>query len=94
MDVNEAALVMKQLIEKCRAPPRIPNVQMCGQMTKRKRVAGKNFAYLPQLVCIPSVAEGVAKRIPNHFGSFPALQDALADFDTIPSIRLLEKSYG
>ncbi len=59
---------------------------------KRKRDADKNLVYLRQLMCIPSVSEGVAKKLQEHFGSLHALQEALADIDTFPSIRMNEKS--
>ena len=73
-------MVVKQLIKKCRVPPGIPNgVQMPRAMTKRKRDADKNLVYLRQLMCIPSVSEGVAKKLQERFGSLPALQEALAD---------------
>jgi len=93
LDVNETAFVVKQLVKKCRVQPGIPNgVQMPAPMTKRKRDADKNLVYLRQLMCIPSVSEGVAKKLQEHFDSLPALQEALADIDTFPSIRLNEKS--
>ena len=93
LDVNETAFVVKQLIKKCRTQPGIPNgVQMPTPMTKRKRDADKHLVYLRQLMCIPSVSEGVAKKLQEHFNSLPALQEALADIDTFPSIRLNEKS--
>ncbi len=59
---------------------------------KRKRDADKNLVYLRQLMCIPSVSEGVAKKLQEHFGSLHALQEALADIDTFPSIHMNEKS--
>ena len=93
LDVNETAFVLKQLVKKCRAPPGIPNgVQMPAPMTKRKRDADKNLVFLRQLMCIPSVSEGIAKKLQEQFGSLPALQEALADIDAFPSIRLNEKS--
>ena len=94
LDVYETAFVVKQLIRKCHAPlPGIPNgVQMPAPMTKRKRDADKNLVYLRQLMCIPSVSEGVAKKLQTHFDSLPALQEALADVETFPPIRLTEKS--
>ena len=94
LSVHETAFVVKQLIRKCHAlPPGIPNgVQMPAPMTKRKRDADKNLVYLRQLMCIPSVSEGVAKKLQAHFDSLPALQEALVDIDAFPSIRLNEKS--
>ena len=94
MDVSETAFVVKQLINKCRgALPGIPTgVRMPGPMNKRKRDADKGLVYLRQLMCIPSVSEEVAKKLQEHFDSLPALQKALADIDTFPSIRLSEKT--
>ena len=93
LDVNETAFVVKQLIKKCRAQPGIPNgLQMPAPLTKRKRDADKNLVFLRQLMCLPSVSEGVAKKLQEHFGSLPALQEALIDIDTFPSVRLNENS--
>ena len=93
LDVNETAFVVTQLARKCHAPPGLPTgVQMPAPMTKRKRDADKNLVYLRQLMCIPSVSEGVAKKLQEHFASLPALQEALADLNTFPLIRLNEKT--
>ena len=94
LDVKETAFVVKQLIKKCYAPPPgIPNgVQMPAPTSKRKRDADKTLVYLRQLMCIPSVSDGVAKKLQDHFDTLPALQKALADIDAFPPIRLNERS--
>ena len=94
LDVTETAFVLKQLMRKCRGPPPgIPNgIQIPAPMSKRERDADKSRVYLRQLMCIPSISEGVAKKLQEHFGSLPALQKALGDISTFPSIRLNEKS--
>ena len=61
-------------------------------MNKRKRDADKGLVYLRQLMCIPSVSAGVAKKLQEHFVTLPALQKALIDINTFPSIRLNDKS--
>lgn len=94
LDVIETAFVVKQLIRKCQDhPPGTPDgIQMPKPMNKRKRDADKGLVYLRQLMCIPSVSAGVAKKLQEHFVTLPALQKALIDINTFPSIRLNDKS--
>lgn len=94
VDVAETAFVVKQLIKKCCGPaPGISHgVQTPAPMNKRKRDSDEGLVYLRQLMCIPSVSESVAKKLKEHFGTLPALQKALAEIETFPTIRLNERS--
>ena len=93
LSVYETAFVVKQLITKCQHLPGIPGgVQLPTPMTKRKRDGDKQIVYLRQLMCIPSISEGIAKKIQVRFSTLPALQAALVNIDTFPPIPLNEKS--
>ena len=57
-----------------------------------KRNAEKEHVWIRQLMCVPSISERIARKLLEHFGDLPALQQALADLQTFPSIRLSDKS--
>ena len=59
---------------------------------KRKRDAEKQHVWIRQLMCVPSISERIARKLLEHFGDLPALQQALADLQTFPTIRLSDKS--
>jgi ERCC4-type nuclease len=82
--VEETALVIQQLVNKCTTPPGIPS----GIQPKSKRVRDSETVWIRQLMCIPSISEHIARQLLGHFGSLRSLQDALADLDSFPRIRL------
>ena len=82
--VEETALVIQQLVRKCTTPPGIPS----GIQPKSKRVRDSETVWVRQLMCIPSISEHIARQLLGHFNSLRSLQDALADLDSFPRIRL------
>ena len=86
--VEETALVIQQLVNKCTTPPGIPS----GIQPKSKRVRDSETVWVRQLMCIPSISEHIARQLLGHFGSLRSLQDALADLDSFPRIRLNARS--
>ena len=86
--VEETALVIQQLVRKCTTPPGIPS----GVQPKSKRVRDSETVWVRQLMCIPSISQHVARQLLGHFGSLRSLQDALADLDSFPRIRLTSRT--
>eukprot|EP00973_Karenia_brevis_P037264 5137552-Karenia_brevis.AAC.1 len=90
--VEETAAVVQQLISKGRCPPSVPTgLAPPAPLTKRKRDASKETIYLRQLMCIPTISERVAHKLVEYFNTLPALQRALEELNTFPTIRLDEK---
>ena len=82
--IEETALVIKQLVNKCAAgPPGIPGIK-----PKSKRARDKETVCIRVLMCIPSISERISRKLLAHFGSLRAIQEALEDIDSFPRIRL------
>ena len=43
-------------------------------------------------MCVPSISENTAKALADHFGSLPALLEALSDPRKFPRIRLSDRA--
>ena len=82
--VEETAIVIRLLIDKCARPPGVPS----GIQPKSKRVRDSETVWVRQLMCIPSISERIARVLLDHFGTLRALQEALEDIDSFPQIRL------
>ena len=96
-DVQETAAFLRHLVQKCDgAPPGVPSgvrpPALDRGQSKMKRNAEKEHVWIRQLMCVPSISERIARKLLEHFGDLPALQQALADLQTFPSIRLSDKS--
>ena len=66
-----------------------------GLMTsKRKRDADDRTCHIRMLACLPSISEGVATALVDHFGSLPALQRALESDAPFPKIFVGKTSIG
>ena len=92
-DEFETAAVIKQLVSKCSDNrPGIPTGGApAAPLTKRKRDSDAHLVFLRMLQCIPSISEGIARKIAEIFPTIPDLQRALADMPTFPEIRLDQK---
>ena len=92
-DEFETAAVIKQLVSKCSDNrPGIPTGGApAAPLTKRKRDSDAHLVFLRMLQCIPSVSEGIARKIAEIFPTIPDLQRALSDMPTFPEIRLDQK---
>ncbi len=87
-DISETAKMLPQLSEKINAPHAVPTgVVAPPLLSKRKREADKALCTVRMLMCIPSVSEGVARKLLEHFGSLAALQRAIAS-DELPKVSL------
>ena len=92
-DVEETAAIIRHLVQKCEgAPPALPPSLRPPGTSKRKRDAEQGTCWVRMLTCIPSVSERVASKLIEHFGSLPALVEALADEKNFPRVRLDERS--
>ena len=91
-DVFETAAIIKQLMSKCYDRPGVPTGGApAAPLTKRKRDTDTHLIFQRMLQCIPSVSEGIARKITDIFPTIPDLQHALANVSTFPEIRLDEK---
>ena len=46
-----------------------------------------------QLMCVPSVSEGIATKLVQHFGDLESLQAALCDVRGFPRIQIGNKTF-
>ena len=89
-DEVETTAVIKQLVSKCSDNrPGIPTGGApAAPLTKRKRDSDAHLVFLRMLQCIPSISEGIARKIAEIFPTIPDLQRALSNMPTFPQIRL------
>ena len=57
--VEETAIVIRLLINKCARPPGVPS----GIQPKSKRVRDSETVWVRQLMCIPSISERIARLV-------------------------------
>ena len=82
-------MVIKHLANKLSGgPPGIPS----GLQRKSKRQRDEEAVWVPQLMCIPSISERIARLRLDHFGILRELQDALEDLNSFPKIRLDDRT--
>ena len=87
--IEETVLVIKHLANKLAGgPPGIPS----GLQPKSKRQRDEETVWIRQLMCIPSISERIARLLLEHFGNLRELQDALADLNSFPKIRLDDRT--
>ena len=92
-NVEETAAIVRHLVQKMDgAPPGVPSGIRPPIFVLGKRKRDTENVWIRQLMCIPSISERIARKLLEEFGSLPALQQALADLDTFPKVRLGEKS--
>ena len=94
VDVNETAAIVNALCKKAGSTPGIPTglSPPIIPTSKRKRDSDARTVLVRQLMCIPSISENTAKALADHFGSLPALLEALSDPRTFPRVRLSERA--
>ena len=95
--MRETAALVQLLAKKCgHAAPSIPTGNSPARpLTKRKRDADQQTVFLRQLMVIPSISESIAKKLVEHFGSLPALQEAVhGDRKKFPRIELGNQALG
>ena len=89
MDVNETAIYIRHLYQKCEGT--LPTGIATMITKKRKRDCNKDIVFRRQLMCIPSISENVAKKLYEKFGNVTKLQEALQDKSKFPKVTLDEK---
>ena len=88
-DPNETATVVRLLVQKGCASPKIPSsIAPERALTKRKRDAEPSLVFMRQLMCVPSISENVAQKLFDTFGTLPSLQKALREKKSFPKIEL------
>ena len=94
LDVQETALVLRRLVVKLEHPwaPVATGGLATPCLSKRKRHEDKDTVLVRVIMCVPSISESIARRLAEHFGSLPALQDALRNTATFPRIQLTQKT--
>ena len=93
MDTEETAFLVLHLTKKLICPP--PAVSTGGlrpPQSKRQRASEADSVFARQLMCIPSVSEGIATRLVQHFGELESLQAALRD-GNVPCIQIGDKAF-
>ena len=91
VDVSETAAVVEKLMRKGGYTPGVPSGDAPpAPLTKRKKDADPKLVFARMLMIIPSVSENVAKKLVQHFGTLPALQNALAE-KRFPKVKLDER---
>ena len=77
-DITETAALVTSLAEKSEYGTSIPTglAPPCP-LTKRKRDADRHTVFKRQLMLLPSISEPIACKLVEHFGTLPALQEAL-----------------
>ncbi len=73
------------------APSTTLNDTMSAPRLTSKREKNADCVFVRQLMCIPSISEGIAKVIVEHFGNLVALQEALNTPKTFPALELGNK---
>ena len=94
IDLNETAAIVIALCKKAGSTPGIPTglSPPIVPTSKRKRDSDARTVLVRQLMCMPSISENTAKALADHFGSLPALLEALSDPRKFPRIRLSDRA--
>ena len=92
VDIEETASVIKHLIKKARHVPGMASAVLTAPISKRKRNADRQECWIRQLMCVPSISEGIARRLLDEFGTFQAIQKALSDYRNFKNIKLNDKT--
>ena len=92
VNVEETAVVVRLLAQKGGSPCGLPpSLGPPRAGSKRQRDAEVETCWARQLMCVPSISERIARALLRHFGSLPALQQALGDLQSFPRVRLSER---
>ena len=94
IDLNETAAIVIALCKKAGSTPGIPTglSPPIVATSKRKRDSDARTVLVRQLMCVPSISENTARALADHFGSLPALLEALSDPRKFPRIRLSDRA--
>ena len=87
-DMTETAQLLPVLVEKMEAPHGIPSGMSPPLLGKRQRDEDTDFCSLRMLRCVPSISEGIARKLLEHFGSLGSLHQALGSGEEFPAIAL------
>ena len=97
LTVPEATVVQHERLvkklEKCPAPVVSATGLRPPHRSKRQRASDGDSVFVRQLMCIPSVSEGIATRLVQHFGDLESLQAALRDVRSFPRIQIGNKTF-
>ena len=95
-DLEETACLISHLVKKLERCP-APVVSATGlrppHRSKRQRAEEADNVFVRQLMCVPSVSEGIAVALLERFGNLEALQDALRDARTFPKVKICQKRF-
>ena len=94
-DLEETACLIRSLVkklEKCPAPVVSATGLRPPHRSKRQRASDGDSVFVRQLMCIPSVSEGIATRLVQHFADLESLQAALRD-GNFPRIQIGDKTF-
>ena len=95
-DLEETACLISHLVkklEKCPAPVVSATGLRPPHRSKRQRSAEPDNVFVRQLMCVPSISEGIAVALLERFGNLEALQDALRDARTFPKVKICQKRF-
>jgi ERCC4-type nuclease len=95
-DTEETACLVLHLMKKLQnCPP--PGISTGGlrppPQSKRQRASEADSVFARQLMCVPSVSEGIATKLVQHFGDLESLQAALRDVRGFPRIQIGNKTF-
>ena len=95
-DVQETAFIACHLMRKfqrCTPPAVVPTGGLRPPQSKRQRASEADNVFARQLMCVPSVSEGIAVCLVDHFGHVEELQRALRDVRSFPRVQISKKSF-
>ena len=95
-DITETFDILCTLVERLEhAPPSSPPVGTSALAapklaSKQEKNNEAHNVFLRQLMCVPTISEGIARKLAEEFSSLTALQEALAA-DEFPTIYVTDK---
>ena len=95
IDLEESFAILRELVKKLERPLAFtaPGGLAPPKLTsKRKRYEDADTVFLRILMCVPSISEGIARKLADHGGTLAQLQEALRSKEAFPRIQLNRKT--